>query len=119
MATTFDLQRDVLGPALTLGLWSWSHYVFRPAQMLKSAGLYQPPKIGVPPAARTLESCGADLSRREARPVFLVSQPEHYDSVAEFDECSDEYAQAVKPFSEPVFEELIAVLVPYLSPSAR
>ena len=117
--TTFDLQRDVLGPALTLGLWSWSHYVFRPAQMLKSMGLYHPQTIGVPPSARTLEGAGPDLSRREVRPVFLASQPEHYDSVVGFDECSDEYAYAVKPFSQPVFEELIALLVPYLSPNAR
>ena len=41
MATEFNLQRHVFGPALALSLWSWSHHVFKPALVLK-LGLYRP-----------------------------------------------------------------------------
>jgi ubiquinone/menaquinone biosynthesis C-methylase UbiE len=119
MAAPFDLQRHVLGPMLTLGLWSWSHYVFKPAQMLKSAGLYHPQVLGTPPDPRRLGGAGPDLSCRHAGPVLLDNDPQHYDSVVEFDHCADEYELAVKPFSQPVFDEVVALLVPHLTPSAR
>ena len=119
MPGSFDLQRHVLGPLLTLGLWSWAANVFRPAQLLKSAGLYRPQTLGVPPALRALSEAGPNLSRRHAAPVFLESDPEHYDSVVEFDRCAEEYELAVKPFSQPVFDELVALLLPHLTPSAR
>lgn len=119
MTTQFDLQRHVLGPMLTLGLWSWSYFVFKPAQMAKSAGLYRPQMLSTPPPPHRLAGGGRDLSRRHSQPVPLDGQPQHYDSVVEFDNCAEEYELAVKPFSQPVFEELLALLVPHLTPAAR
>ena len=51
--------------------------------------------------------------------MLLQTTPGHYDSVVEFDHCSDDYEQAVKPFSQPVFDELLALLLPHLVPDAR
>lgn len=119
MPAPFDLQRHVLGPLLTFGLWSWSANVFRPAQMLKSSGLYQANTLGVPPMRRALGGAHPALSAHHAGPVFLDTAPEHYNSVVEFDHCAEEYELAVKPFSQPVFDELVALLLPHLTPSAR
>ncbi len=118
MAANFNLQRDVLGPALTLGLWSWSHYVFKPALMMKSAGLYRPQTLGKLPEAK-FTGGGADLSLKFDKPVYLETQPGHYGSVEEFDHCSELYEQAVAPCSRPVFDELMALLLEPLVPSAR
>lgn len=114
-----DLQRHVLGPLLTLGLWSWSHYVFKPAQALRSFGVYSPATIGVRPEPIPFAGRGPDLSKRFRTPVFLADLPGHYDSVSEFDYCAAEYEIAVAPFSAPVFEETFALAAPYLVPSAR
>lgn len=119
MSERFDVQRHVLGPLLTYGLWSWSHHVFRPALVAKSLGLYHPNTLGHPPAPRKLPGGGPELSRRFDEPVLLEVTPGHYDSVVEFDHCSDDYEQAVKPFSQPVFDELLAQLLPHLVPDAR
>jgi SAM-dependent methyltransferase len=119
MDTPAELQRYVLGPALTLGLWSWSNYVFKPALIMKSLGWYQPQSLGAAPTPRRLGGAGPDLSLRYLEPELLPQRPGHYDSVVEFDHCAEEYEAAVKPFSEPVFHELLGLLLPHLTPSAR
>lgn len=119
MSETFDVQRRVLGPLLTCGLWTWSHYVFRPAAMLKSLGVFHPNVLGTAPSPHKFEGGGPDLSKRFDAPVLLENTPSHYDSVVEFDHCSGDYEMAVKPFSQPVFDELLALLLPHLVPDAR
>jgi len=119
MTERFDVQRHVLGPLLTYGLWQWSHHVFRPALMAKSMGLYKPNTIGTPPSPRKLPGSGPALSREHSEPILLAQVPGHYDSVVEFDHCSDDYEQAVKPFSQPVFDELLTQLLIHLVPNAR
>jgi ubiquinone/menaquinone biosynthesis C-methylase UbiE len=119
MSDPRELQRHILGPILTLHMWSWSQNVFRPAQQLRRSGLYQPDRIGVPPARVRGPGRGPDLSRRCRIPVFLGAEPAHYDSVADFDVCSEEYEAAVKPYSQPIFEETVAMMEPYLAPDAR
>lgn len=119
MAESFDMQRHVLGPALTLGLWSWSHSVFRPAQVMKSLGLYHPQTLGRPPLPVRFTGGGPEFSLRHGAPVLLDDSPDHYDSVVEFDHCAEDYEAAVKPFSQPVFEELVALLLTHLVPDAR
>src|SRR4051812_9778393 len=89
MSEQFDVQRHVLGPLLTYGLWSWSHHVFRPALVAKSLGLYKPNTLGTPPGPHKLAGGGPDLSTRHDEPVLLAVTPGHYDSVVEFDHCSD------------------------------
>jgi SAM-dependent methyltransferase len=119
MTERFDVQRHVLGPLLTYGLWQWSHHVFRPALVAKSLGLYHPNTLGTPPPPRKLPGGGPELSRRSVEPILLERTPGHYDSVVEFDHCSDDYEQAVKPFSQPVFDELLGQMLPHLVPDAR
>jgi SAM-dependent methyltransferase len=119
MTERFDVQRHVLGPLLTYGLWSWSANVFKPALVMKSLGLYRPNTLGQPPAPRKLDGGGPSLSKTLAEPLLLKQQPGHYDSVVEFDHCSDDYEAAVKPFSQPVFDELLGLMLNHLVPSAR
>jgi ubiquinone/menaquinone biosynthesis C-methylase UbiE len=119
MDTPPELQRYVLGPALALGLWSWSTYVFKPALLMKSLGLYRPDTIGSAPTPRQLVGAGPDLSLRYPEPELLPQRPGHYDLVVEFDHCAEEYEAAVKPFSVPVFNEVLAQLLPHLTPSSR
>lgn len=119
MTERFDLQRHVLGPLLTYGLWSWRANVFRPAQVMKSLGLYRPNALGQPPAPRRLQGGGPQLSQTLAEPLLLAHAPGHYDSVVEFDHCAEDYEAAVKPFSQPVFDELLGLLLDHLSPDAR
>ena len=115
----FDVQRHVLGPLLTYGLSCWSANVFRPAQVMKSLGLYRPNTLGQPPAPRRLAGGGPGVSRTLAAPLLLDKPPGHYDSVVEFDHCSEDYQAAVKPFSQPVFDELVGLLLNHLVPDAR
>ncbi len=119
MTERFDLQRHVLGPLLTYGLWSWSANVFRPAQVMKSLGLYRPNALGQPPVPRKLAGGGPELSKTLAEPLLLATEPGHYGSVVEFDHCSQDYEAAVKPFSQPVFDELLGLLLNHLAPGAR
>lgn len=119
MTERFDVQRHVLGPLLTYGLWSWSANVFKPALVMKSLGLYRPNTLGQPPAPRKLDGGGPSMSKTLAEPLLLEQQPGHYDSVVEFDHCSDDYEAAVKPFSQPVFDELLGLMLNHLVPTAR
>ena len=119
MMERFDMQRHVLGPLLTYGLWSWSANVFRPAQLMKSLGLYRPSTLGQPPLPRRLDGAGPGLSRTLAAPLLLDKSPENYESVVEFDHCSEDYEAAVKPFSQPVFDELVGLMLNHLVPNAR
>ena len=72
MTERFDMQRHVLGPLLTYGLWSWSHHVFRPALVAKSLGLYRPNTLGSAPPLRKLPGGGPAMSKELAAPLLLA-----------------------------------------------
>jgi SAM-dependent methyltransferase len=111
-------ERPLLDQALALALLSWRVHVFEPARVLRRLGLYVAPTLGEPLAAGVPRGGGRDLSLRHARPVLLQEQPAGYEDVEEFDRMSGLYEAVVRPFSEPIVDEAIALMQP-LSPKAR
>jgi len=118
----------VLGPTvspeltrstLALALWWWAGNVFAPALAMRKAGLYTPSTLGNLPVVRRPRGGGPRLSRRLRKPRLLRQRPEIYDSVEAFDECAPGYEEAVRPFSQPIFQETIALLRPHLSDRPR
>lgn len=114
------MQRQILGPALALSLWSWAVHVFEPARRLKQLGLYQPARLGRLPLPRPDGQTSDELlATRFREPVLLSQDPEHYESVSEFDNCSGDYHAAVSPFSDPIYEETVQLMRPYLGAGSR
>jgi SAM-dependent methyltransferase len=113
------MQREILGPVLALSLWSWAFNVFQPARRLKQLGLYQPNTLGKAPQPMLSSPSSELLSRTHPEPVFLEATPDNYATVDEFDHCAPGYDQAVRPFSEPIVEETLALLRPYVTSSSR
>jgi SAM-dependent methyltransferase len=107
------LERHLLNHTLAMALLSWRVHVFEPALALRKLGLYAPAEIGAPPGG------GRDLSLRMELPELLPGEPEGYASVHEFDQLAPLYEAVVRPFSEPILEEIIALMRPLLSPRAR
>jgi ubiquinone/menaquinone biosynthesis C-methylase UbiE len=106
--------------AIMLGqMWWYGAAVLRPAQFLKSQGLYPENALGTPPRIREPRGGGPLFSRKHKRPVLLKAKPDRYDLVEDFDDMSEFYSAAVDPFARPIFEETIAAITPHLAPSAR
>ena len=114
MTERFDLQRHVLGPLLTYGLWSWSANVFRPALVMKSLGLYRPQALGQPPAPIKLDGGGPQLSKTLAEPLLLAIEPGHYDSAVARPAQSP--AHATTPMTRP---EIASTSAAIANPSPR
>lgn len=114
-----SLERHLLNHTLAMALLSWRVHVFEPALALRRLGLYAPPEIGARPAPGAPPGGGRDLSLRRSSPALLPGEPEGYASVRAFDELAPLYEAIVRPFSEPVLDETIALMRPLLSPRAR
>jgi ubiquinone/menaquinone biosynthesis C-methylase UbiE len=104
---------------VALGLWSWNQHVFKPAQLLRNAGLYQPVSIGRPPPAGEFRGGEPVLSRSYREPQWLDQQPDNYSSVAVFDQYAEAYEEIAYPFTQTVFEEMLTLMQPYMGPNAR
>src|SRR6478735_1713498 len=119
--STPSMQQHILGPALALSLWSWAFHVFEPARRLKRLGLYRPSSLGSLTVSQP-HAPGHDaplLSAQFSEPVVPEQNPQHYDSVTEFDNCSGDYHAAVSPFSDPIYEETVQLMQPFLNPQSR
>jgi ubiquinone/menaquinone biosynthesis C-methylase UbiE len=110
---------NIPGTIMIGQLWWYAAAVLRPAQFLKSAGLFPENTLGQPPEIDGRRGGGRLFSRRHKSPVLLADRPAGYDLVEEFDVMSDVYSAAVDPFAKPIFEETIAAISPYLPSSAR
>jgi ubiquinone/menaquinone biosynthesis C-methylase UbiE len=113
------LERHLLNHTLAMALLSWRVHVFEPALALRKLGLYAPAEIGARPDPGAPPGGGRDLSLRMELPELLPGEPEGYASVHEFDQLAPLYEAVVRPFSEPILEEIIALMRPLLSPRAR
>ena len=113
------LERHLLNHSLAMALLGWNLHVFQPALALRKLGCYRPKTLGARPEARPKEGGGPALSLRGDAPVMLPEEPRGYESVREFDRVSDLYEAVVRPFSDPIVEETVALMRPYLSPGAR
>lgn len=110
---------NIPGTIMVSQLWWYGAAVLRPAQFLKQAGLYPENVLGTRPSVRVPRGGGRYFSRRHKRPVLLEARPDRYDLVEDFDEMSHVYSTAIAPFARPIFEETVATLSPYLTPSSR
>lgn len=110
---------QALQGALVGAMWAYAAGVLYPAQAVKraarSAEAFPAPTVG---ARRGL---GARFSRLYRTPRLLDAgaENEHEHLVREFDRMAEVYAEFVRPFSRPIFEEALAVIDRYLPPDAR
>jgi ubiquinone/menaquinone biosynthesis C-methylase UbiE len=100
-------------------MWLYSETVFRPAQALKRVGLYLPRVIGTEPDKPMHAGMGPRFCRENLTPVLLTQSTGHDHLVEEFNKMSEVYAEFVRPFSEPLFEEALSVIKRYLQPDWR
>jgi ubiquinone/menaquinone biosynthesis C-methylase UbiE len=114
-----EQERAAAGALLIGSLWYYAATVLYPSVPLKQAGLYKPRHVGERPPTPKSDGLGVHYSRRRPFPVFLEERPPGYELVDEFDKVAAEYETYVEPFSAPVIKEAIAVMRPYLTPSAR
>ncbi len=101
-------------------MWSYAQTVLAPAQALKRSGVpvVAPPE-GEDPVDVPAPGLGPRFSTEHDRPVLLESGTEHDALVEEFDRMGEVYEAYVRPFSTPIFDEAVAVLETWLSPTAR
>ncbi|WP_309896646.1 methyltransferase domain-containing protein [Archangium sp.] len=111
-------ERAMLDQAMALSLLSWRVHVFEPARALKRLGLYAPTTLGAPLVPGVAGGGGRHLSERHAEPVLLPEEPAGYQDVVEFDRVAGIYEAVVRPFSEPIIDEVVELMKP-LSPRAR
>ncbi len=113
------LAMNIPGSVFMAQLWWYSFSVLRPAQMLKSAGLYPVNELGTMPPENGRKGAGRHYSVKYGEPVYLEKAPAIYESVEKFDDLSRTYGTFVEPFSRPVFEETIKYMKRYLAPGSR
>jgi SAM-dependent methyltransferase len=111
-------ERGLLDQAMAVALLSWRVNVFEPALLLRRLGLYAPPTLGTVARAGVSRGGGPGLSRQHQSPVLLPEEPVGYQSVRDFDRLASLYEAVVRPFSDPIVEETLALMQP-LSPAAR
>lgn len=99
---------------LVQAMWFYAETVFRPAQVLKRVGLYTPRIAGTAPQKLDRPGLGPRFSREHHAPVLLNRDTEHDHLVEEFNKMAEVYAEFVRPFSEPIFEEALGIIKRYL-----
>jgi SAM-dependent methyltransferase len=111
-------SRHLLDQALALTLLSWRVYVFEPARALRRLGLYRASTLGPPVQRGVLRGGGPHLCLRHEQPVLLEDEPAGYEDVREFDRVASIYDAVVRPFSDPIVDEVLELMQP-LPPNAR
>lgn len=111
--------KDLPGSVLVSSMWWWAAYVFHPAKVLKSLGLYRGQELGTPPPVLLRVGAGRFFSLFYTTPVFLEEHPDSYELVAEFDRISKVYDQYVRPFSDPIYEETEKLMRPHIPSNGR
>lgn len=110
---------SVPGTILMANIWWYSFAVLRPAQTLKSFGVYRSRDIGAPPQRARKKGAGKHYCVEYPQPVLLEQKPAQYDLVEDFDTLSSTYERMVEPFARPVFEEVVKVFSALASPQSR
>jgi ubiquinone/menaquinone biosynthesis C-methylase UbiE len=109
----------VPGTVFVANLWWYALAVLRPAQILKRSGLYAGREIGRRPVRSSHAGAGPHYSRTFTSPVLLEHRPDGYETVHAFDQLSAVHDDLQKPFSAPVFEEVVRVLGSLATSSSR
>lgn len=101
-------------------MWWYAANVLRPVQLLKQIGIpIFNQCIGEKPVNPPKPGLGRFFSKRHSFPVFLDRATAHDHLVEEFDKMSESYSHLVDPFSQPIFDEALKVMYPYLLPDSR
>src|SRR5258708_9558009 len=113
-------ETQLAGAYLVSSMWWYAAAVLEPARALKRAGFpvssqvigdltENPPEIGL----------GPRFSKENSGPVYLSHKTRHDHLVEEFDRMADLYAEFVRPFSQPIFDEALRVISAWLPRNAR
>jgi len=105
--------------ALVGATWWFAWAVLQPAQLLRRAGLYGCEIDGDPNIRAPERGLGPRFSQMYNGPVLLGQPTEHDQLVSEFDRLSEAYDAYVRPFSTPIFDEALKVLLKVLPSDAR
>jgi SAM-dependent methyltransferase len=111
---------QIAGAYLVSSMWWYAAAVLEPARVLKRAGLPLSNQVlGDLPQDLPQTGLGRRFSKKHAGPVLLSQKTRHDHLVEEFDRMSDVYAEFVRPFSKPIFEEALGVISQWLPRKAR
>jgi SAM-dependent methyltransferase len=98
-------------------MWWYSASVFTPVRLLKRLGVpISCEQIGEAPRLANKRGLGPYFSRRRRKITLL---PRRANDAQEFDQLAQSYADLVRPFSEPIFDEALMVMSDFLTPDAR
>jgi SAM-dependent methyltransferase len=115
----FNAKTDLPLATFLAQMWSYAFTVLYPAQALKSMGRYRGKSIGAYPRVVLFEGEGRYFSCKLSHPAYLKSETDNALSVKEFDRGAKLYRTCVAPFTQPVYEETINLMRPFLVPDAR
>jgi SAM-dependent methyltransferase len=113
-----SVGRPFLDQAMAMALLSWRVHVFEPVRLLRRLGLFVPATLGEALTPGVYGRGGRGLSQQYPEPMLLLEEPQGYQDVREFDRLARLYEAVVRPFSDPIVEEVLRLMQP-LSPSAR
>jgi SAM-dependent methyltransferase len=102
-------------------MWTYAAAVLYPARAIKRAARAAGALPELPPVPHTRPGLGVHFSQLHKTPLLLgaAGAGEHAHLVREFDRMAEVYAEFVRPFSRPIFEEALAIIERYLPADAR
>jgi ubiquinone/menaquinone biosynthesis C-methylase UbiE len=104
---------------LVQAMWAYAANVFQPVRAARRRGDLPGPTVeGELPRRLERRGLGRQFATPGGAPVMLAESTQHDNLVEEFDRMGEVYDAFVRPFSEPLFEEGLAVMEPYLQPDA-
>jgi ubiquinone/menaquinone biosynthesis C-methylase UbiE len=113
-------ETQIAGGHLVASMWWYAANVLEPTRALKQAGWpICSSLIGDLPENPPAPGLGPLFSKAHAKPVLLEHKTRHDHLVEEFDRMSEVYAEFVRPFSKPIFDEAVQVISSWLPRDAR
>lgn len=104
---------------LVQAMWWYAGTMLYPSQALKRIGLVPRTTQGDLPQPVRRRGLGPHFSRIHREPVLLDAPTEHDHLVEEFDRIGEVYDAFVRPFSQPIFDEAVVEMKPFLPADAR
>lgn len=113
-------DNSIAGGCLVASMHWYAATVLEPARALKRAGWpICSQLIGDAPDKLPIKGLGPRFSTGNPGPVLLSHKTRHDHLVEEFDRMSEVYAEFVRPFSKPIFDEAVRVMSQWLSRNSR
>jgi ubiquinone/menaquinone biosynthesis C-methylase UbiE len=113
-------ETQAAGGYLVASMWWYAANVLEPTRALKHAGWpISSQLIGDLPENPPSVGLGPQFSKAHPKPVLLTHKTRHDHLVEEFDRMSEVYAEFVRPFSKPIFDEAVQAMSAWLPRNAR